>query len=228
VDWKFIEWKKIGAMVTQQNLISFLKSSQVHSGFIDILKVHYRPLICPLDEIINWLPPSGFSAFDIGCGSGQFALLLAQFTKVAKITGIEIDKKLVDNANALLSSYKDRISFEFTQYDGSVLPDSLGGADFVFMIDVLHHIPKHLQTEFIEQLYSKMNKGAHLIIKDIDADSPLLVFNKLHDAVFSQEIGNEWSLKRLSHLAGELGFEIVNSKKKVMYVYPHYTLIVRK
>ena len=215
--------------ITTGDLVSFLKTTTVDSGFMDGLKVHYRPLICPFDDLINYVNKSGkTSVFDVGCGSGQFAMLLAEFTGINRISGIEIDERLVLNANQFLSRYKDRVQTVFIKYDGSHLPDSIADYDVVFLIDVLHHVPKTVQTEFLKQLYARMKAGAQLIIKDINGGSGFVLFNKLHDLIFAGEIGNEWSLNKLTTVCKEIGFQIESVTKKQLYVYPHYTVFLKK
>jgi hypothetical protein len=54
-----------------KDLLKFLKNKYIHAGFLDRLKLHYRPLICPYISLINMVKP-GFKVGDIGCGSGQF------------------------------------------------------------------------------------------------------------------------------------------------------------
>lgn len=215
-------------MISSNQLVSFIKSKSIHSGFIDQLKVSYRPLICPFEDLINWINANNGSVFDIGCGSGQFALLLAEFTSVKKIAGIEIDERLVNNARELLSPYKEKLSFEFNTNNGKDLPDSIKNYDHIFLIDVLHHIPKAAQVEFLKMVYSKMRTGANLIIKDIDASSFYVLFNKLHDFTFSREIGNELSFKRTVSILNEIGFSVNLTNKRRMYVYPHYTIVCSK
>jgi 2-polyprenyl-3-methyl-5-hydroxy-6-metoxy-1,4-benzoquinol methylase len=214
-------------MVTTKDLITFLKKKNVNSGFIDQLKVHYRPLISPFDELINSLSNSE-SIFDIGCGSGQLALLIAEFTKAKRIGGIEINETLVANADELLNEYRNRIDINFQIYDGKIIPNIIGDYDVILLIDVLHHVPKEFQIKFLQEIFNKMNMGSHLIIKDINANSPFVFFNKLHDLIFSQEIGNEVKLKSLAFEVNKIGFKILQSSKKQLYVYPHYTLILEK
>lgn len=215
--------------ITTGDLITFLKTTTVDSGFMDGLKVHYRPLICPFDDLINYTKDQGrISVFDVGCGSGQFAMLLAEFTDVGKISGIEIDERLVSNANHLLSRYKDRVETAFTKYDGIHLPESIADHDVVFLIDVLHHVPKPIQTEFLKQLHLRMKPGSQLIIKDINGGSGFVLFNKLHDLIFAREIGNEWSSERLTTVCKQIGFNIESVTKKQLYVYPHYTVFLKK
>lgn len=214
-------------MVKKSELVDFLRSKTIHSGFFDQLKVNYRPLICPLDDLINNIG-SAQSVFDIGCGSGQFALLIAAFSNVKRIGGIEINERLVNNARELLAPYANKIKLDFNEYDGSDLPESIKEYDLIFLVDVLHHIPKNAQESFIKKVYQLMRPGARFVVKDIDASSPFVYANKMHDMVFAREIGNEWTADRLRKVAEETGFKIVDSNKRRMYVYPHYTFTLQK
>jgi len=214
-------------MVKQSELVDFLKKQNVTSGFLDQLKVNYRPLICPLDELINNIG-SAESVFDIGCGSGQFALLIAEFSNVKRIGGVEIDERLVNNARKLLAPYSGKVQIDFNAYDGSALPASIGTYDLIFLVDVLHHIPKKFQAGFLAKVYSLMRPGARFVLKDIDASSPFVLSNKMHDMVFAREIGNEWPYERAMKVTREIGFKVVDSSKRRMYVYPHYTIALEK
>lgn len=207
-------------------LVSFLKSQSVNARFIDRLKITYRPYICPFDELIQ-LVNKDDTVFDIGCGSGQFAMLLAEFSNPRKIQGIEISHELIKNARELTSKYPE-IDLEFNYYDGNHLPESLNQADKVFMIDVLHHVPASAQVSFIEQLYTRMKPGGRFILKDIDAANSLAIFNKFHDLIFSREIGNELSFGSAQQLLRNAGFHVDSASKNTRYVYPHYTLIACK
>jgi 2-polyprenyl-3-methyl-5-hydroxy-6-metoxy-1,4-benzoquinol methylase len=213
--------------VYQRELVDFLKRQNVSSGFLDQLKVNYRPLICPLDELINNIGKAE-SVFDVGCGSGQFALLIAEFSNVKRIGGVEIDERLVNNARKLLAPYSSKVQVDFSVYDGSNLPASIHTYDLIFLVDVLHHIPKKFQEGFIAMIYSLMRPGARFVLKDIDASSPFVYSNKMHDMIFAREIGNEWTYDRAMKVTRDIGFKIVSSSKRRMYVYPHYTITLEK
>ena len=72
-------------------------------------------------------------------------------------------------------------------YDGVSFPDAISEFDTVLLVDVLHHVPPDGQDRFLTALAEAMRPGARLVFKDIAADSPLVVFNKLHDRVFAGE-----------------------------------------
>lgn len=207
-------------------IIQFLTSKFKSAGFIDSLKIKYRSLICPFISLIETVKP-GEKVGDIGCGSGQFLLLLSEFAQPSFLYGIEISAKLIDNAHNLFSSFpKEKYAFE--QYDGVNFPAVLGEMDLLFLIDVLHHVPKNNQEAFLKDIAKMMKPGARLVLKDINAASPLVYCNKLHDAIFAGEIGNEMSMEKAKNLLMANGLNIIEQSKRTMYVYPHYTLIAQK
>jgi 2-polyprenyl-3-methyl-5-hydroxy-6-metoxy-1,4-benzoquinol methylase len=212
--------------ITNQDLLRYLKSIPFKGGFIDKLKVYYRPLVCPYVELISRLR-SGESIADVGCGSGQFCLLLAKFGNPSSIYGIEISERLVANAKSLFIE-NSSVPAEFEIFDGHSFPGRIKEIDKIFLNDVLHHVPKASQEQFVADLLKSMKKGAQLIIKDIDGSSIFRYFNKMHDLIFAGEIGNEISLAKIKKLLVDNGAQIISSTKKQMYVYPHYTVVAQK
>ena len=212
--------------VTNPAIISFLKEKYKSTGFIDSLKIKYRSLICPFISLIEMVKP-GEKAGDVGCGSGQFLLLLSHFAKPSYLFGIEIMDRLINNANELFAD-QPAGSYGFSTYDGMSFPQKLSEMDIIFLIDVLHHVPKKNQEDFIKNLAKTLKPGARLILKDINASSPLVYVNKLHDLIFAREIGNEMTMDRARKLLQESGLEIIEENKRTMYVYPHYTIVAKK
>ncbi len=212
--------------ITNKDLLQYLKSLDFSSGFIDRLKVYYRPLVCPFTNLIGLVKP-GEKVGDIGCGSGQFCLLLAHFAKPSFIYGIEISGRLVNNANQLFSKYA-KVSYKFEQFDGSHFPEAISDLDVIFLNDVLHHVPKNAQHAFMNGLIARMKSGARLVVKDINGSSPFVYFNKMHDLVFAGEIGNELPAVTTKTWLTENKLSIIEFTKKQMYVYPHYTIVAKK
>jgi 2-polyprenyl-3-methyl-5-hydroxy-6-metoxy-1,4-benzoquinol methylase len=209
-----------------KQLVSFLRDQQVDSGFMNRLKVAYRPYICPFDDLLKLIDDKD-TVFDIGCGSGQFATLLAEFTGVKKIGGVEISPELIKNARHLLQPYSGKVACNFSVYDGTDIPD-LSGYSVIVLIDVLHHVPPASQHNFLKTIYANMKAGTRLIIKDIEGASSLVLFNKLHDRIFAGEVGNEMKSAELKSILENLGFSVKSVSRKNMYVYPHYTLLATK
>jgi SAM-dependent methyltransferase len=213
-------------VLTNRELLRYLKNKHIHASFLNRLKLHYRPLICPYISLINMVNP-GDRVGDIGCGSGQFLLLLSEFAKPSFLFGIEIHQRLIDNARELITGL-DASRLDLEVYDGMNFPGQTANMDIIFLIDVLHHIPRAKQVSFLTGIVSRIRKGATLVVKDIDAANPLVVCNKLHDLIVSHEIGNELSSKSTADILETAGMEISGIQKKTTYVYPHYTVIAKK
>ncbi|NQX84815.1 MAG: class I SAM-dependent methyltransferase [Flavobacteriaceae bacterium] len=198
-----------------------------NESFIDRLKIKFRPLIFPIELLLRQVN-SGDTIFDIGSGSGQFALLAVHFKKVKEVYGVEIKQQLVLNANNLFKQHAKDVNYKFFQYDGGNLPKEINSATKIFLNDVLHHIPTTNQVAFLENIYNQMDANAVFILKDIDASSFYVYFNKLHDLIFAGEIGKELKFSDAIEILERIGFQILDTNRKNIAVYPHYTIICKK
>ncbi len=212
--------------LSNRDLLAYLKKINFEGGLLDRLKVYYRPVVCPFVELIQQVKP-GEKIGDIGCGSGQFCLLLGEFAQPSYIYGIEISERLVQNAHQLFQQ-NSKVPFDFETFDGIVFPEKIRELDLIFLNDVLHHVPKNNQHDFLKNLVTIMKPGARLIIKDINRESLLVYCNKMHDLVFAGEIGNELKFEQTRTWLEALGLKVLEHTKKRMYVYPHYTIIAKK
>ncbi|WP_046755603.1 class I SAM-dependent methyltransferase [Kordia jejudonensis] len=207
--------------------LTYLSDKAKDESFVDRLKIKFRPLIFPMESLLRHFDEND-AFFDIGCGSGQFALLVHHFRNVKNISGIEIKDELVKNANTLFEKHAPTATYNFVKYDGVQFPETIKNYNKVFLNDVLHHVPPKVQTQFLENIYDSIADGTTFVLKDIDAASPLVYFNKVHDLIFSQEIGRELSCKAAKEILEKIGFTILSVEKKTIAVYPHYTIICRK
>lgn len=213
-------------VISNDAIIKFLKENYESTGFIDGLKIKYRSLICPFISLLEMIKPEDKVA-DIGCGSGQFLLLAKHFANPAYVNGIEISDRLISNAKNLFKKYEEG-TYHFETFDGKHFPEALKEMDIFFLIDVLHHVPKEQQTNFINNLIKVMKPGARLVLKDINAASPLVYCNKMHDIIFAGEIGNEISFAKAKEIISSNQLSILEEYKQTMYVYPHYCILAKK
>lgn len=210
-----------------KDIVEFLSKTEFSAGLFDTLKIRYRTYICPFINLIGKIKP-GDKVADVGCGSGQFLLLVSRFAdRPESLFGIEITERLIHNAKELFAT-QNQVPARFETFDGSHFPDELREMDVIFLIDVLHHVPLKHQQSFIKNLTEMMKPGARLILKDINASSPLVLFNKIHDLIFAGEIGNEMKMRNAIELLEKNGMVINEEEKRRMYVYPHYTIVAQK
>lgn len=207
-------------------IMHFLEEKHFNAGLVDKLKIKYRSLICPYISLIQKVK-HGEKVGDVGCGNGQLLLLLSEFAHPSYFFGIEIKARLIKNAKLLFGKFGHH-RYKFELYDGEHFPEELEDMDIVFLVDVLHHVPRKKQIDFLKNLSEKIKTGGRLVVKDINGASPFVIFNKIHDLIFSGEIGNEISISKALNLLKENGFDIIEQEKRLMYVYPHYTLVAQK
>jgi len=200
---------------TPAMLSSLLKTT----FFADKLKFVYRPYICPFHEILPLISDKD-RVLDIGCGAGQFMYLIKQVCGPAKLTGLEISENLTAACK--------KSNLEAVLYDGFNLPEFAAEYNTFTMVDVLHHIPAKKQLTYIQNIYKSMPRGARLILKDIDAGNPLVLFNKLHDFILSRQISRERSASVVRKYCEDAGFRVLHSEKKRMLWYPHFWLVMVK
>jgi len=213
--------------LTDKDLVQFLKVKVVdNASFTDKLKIAYRPYICPFADLLNDLEENA-SVFDIGCGSGMFLSLVQEFKKPKRIAGIEIDPKLIENAKQVLNVAEGDSNF-LSVFDGKQLPNEISEFDYIYMIDVFHHIPVSEQFEFLRNLIQKMKKGSYLVFKDINGASIFKFWNKFHDLLLAGEIGNEAKKSTMETFFSENEVKIISKSTKQMLLYPHFTIKVQK
>ena len=212
---------------TNSDIVSFLSETAADATSLQMLKIKYRPYVCPFDELLDYVKPKD-AVYDIGCGSGQFAALVANFTDAKTIKGIEIDKHLVRNASQMSKQFAKGKDVSFSYFSGSTIPKDINKYDLIYMIDVYHHIPRHIREDFMKQVYKKMKPGARLMFKDIDGGSPFVPFNIAHDLIFAQEVSHAISFYKALQLLTSIGFNIKGARKKRVLVYPHYFILAQK
>ena len=214
-------------MMFVNKYIKYLNDKTKNETLVDRLKIKFRPLIFPIELLLNKLDKNDI-IFDIGCGSGQFSLLAVHFKEISNVYGVEVKKKLVDNANNLFRKYTNDIKYKFIEYNGSSMPNEITHCNKVFLNDVLHHIPKENQIIFLQEIFDKISEGTIFVLKDIDASSLLVYFNKLHELIFAGEIGKELRIDMAIKALEKIGYQIISTSKKNIAVYPHYIITCKK
>lgn len=212
-------------ILSSKELSFYLGSMHNNASKLDKLKITYRPYICPFNTLINDCTDSK-KILDVGCGSGQFLLLLSKYTNAAKLGGIEISSALIKNAKELLSQSKTEFQIEI--YDGINIPGFVYEFDTVTLIDVFHHIKREKQQKFMMSLYEKMRPGSKLIFKDINGSHPFFFLNIIHDLLMAGEIVKMISVSKAKKMLTGTGFKILSVSKRLMLWYPHYTIVCIK
>jgi len=117
---------------------------------LDVFKSYFS--LFPWDIL-----PDSPIGFDMGCGSGRWAKLVAP--KAGKLYCIDASGKALDIARKNLMNF-DNCEFHHSSMDN--LPFSDGSMDFGYSLGVLHHIPDTF--EGINSCVKKLKPGAPLLL----------------------------------------------------------------
>ncbi len=188
------------------------------SGF-ERFKIKYRPRICPFHVLMDYVPV-GARVLDIGSGMGLWLLLISRAGILGSGLGIEVHRQLAETANRLASE-RDSLNFQYNQPDQ---PWPSGDFDCLTLIDVLHHVPRNGQEEFLARI--KQTGARRVIFKDIDSSAVFgAAMNTLHDLAVSVQIPKYPDPQKVTDTLENMGYTIVASRKIRMLWYPHYYIV---
>lgn len=188
------------------------------------LRAKLRKVVCPMDEVCNYVP-LGSSVFDLGCGTGAMLLELIDTREARAVGGCEVSLSLLDTARRAVAG---KLGNAGSFIEAKSPPEDIGRFDCVTLVDVLHHIPKSEQSAYIGQVAANMKPGAMLLLKDIDAASVLVWFNRLHDALFAGNGFQEISFECAKSYIVDSGLNVESTSRVRRLWYPHYFVLARK
>ena len=166
------------------NVVSYYRDATLFTRAL----VAARPLICPLDPILAWVPAAA-SVLEIGCGVGLLSLNLAVLRRPSRICAFDINansisiatfaaKRVADVSDVPLTFYTAR---DFAEWPADVF-------DVVCMVDVAHHVPRELQQDLFQAAAARVREGGLFLYKDM-ATTPwwCALGNRLHDLVLARQ-----------------------------------------
>jgi 2-polyprenyl-3-methyl-5-hydroxy-6-metoxy-1,4-benzoquinol methylase len=98
---------------------------------------------------------------DLGCGRGQYALLLFELGKTTSILGFDHDASKIEAAQ---QASGDLAECQFMVAD--LKTAKWGHADTVLLLDVLHYLPHPAQASLLEAAATSLRPGGHLLLRE--------------------------------------------------------------
>jgi len=180
-----------------------------------------------LEEVGQYLPGTG-RVLDIGCGFGLFSLYFAATRPGVEILGVDQDSRRI----ALARESAGKLGLENVDYrvaDARTLPSD-DTYDAIYMLDLLHHLPRGDVPAFLAEVRARLREGGVLIVKDVE-DRPAwkrwftLVLDRL---MVGWEPIHYWSASEMTRMLGELGFTVRKHRLKDFLPYPHVLYVGRE
>jgi 2-polyprenyl-3-methyl-5-hydroxy-6-metoxy-1,4-benzoquinol methylase len=180
-----------------------------------------------LHEIGQYLPARG-RILDVGCGFGLFSLFYAMLRPQATLHGIDLNPRRI--AHAQRAALKLGLTNATYRTGSAVDLQLLDSYDAVYMLDIVHHIPREAVQPLIRSVHSALPSGGVLLIKDIDCRPAYKRWftwwlDKLMDP---KTPVHYWPSEELIALLHACGFDVSMHHMVDYLPYPHILYICRK
>jgi demethylmenaquinone methyltransferase/2-methoxy-6-polyprenyl-1,4-benzoquinol methylase/phosphoethanolamine N-methyltransferase len=150
----------------------------------------------------NALIKPGDTLLDVGCGTGEVALLAKTRAKAGKVYGIDPAPEMIAVARNKAARKKLDIDFRVGVIEALPFPDS--SMDVVTSSLMMHHLPDDLKRRGLAEIYRVLKPGGRILIADFLRPTGSFV-NHLFIAL-TRHRGLKNGIEDLSRLLREIGF----------------------
>ena len=204
------------ALFGRHALLELLRTRRAQQQHFDELSATYardipehvrqRLLHRKVEAMLTSLPANDnvpLRGLDLGCGHGWYAVDLAR--RGYHMTGIDLSRGQVAQAQAYAT--EQDIPLELVTYDGKHIPYPDTSFDFVYCINVLHHVtmPEE-QARLVAEAMRVLKPGGRFFLHEMNVENPLfrVYMSYIFPLIKSIDEGTElWLLPRqLPKVAG--------------------------
>jgi ubiquinone/menaquinone biosynthesis C-methylase UbiE len=161
----------------------------------------------------------GDRVLDFGCGTATLTIMAKEHRSTIKITGIDIDKAILDKATEKIN--QKNLDIQLTGYDGESLPFEDNSFDRIISCLVFHHLTTSAKQKILAELFRITKSNGQLFIADFgrsDSWHQRLLFNMIRG--FDGYTPTKANAKGLMlPLISDAGFVNPSIKKKFKTVF---------
>ena len=169
--------------------------------------------------------PAGVKVLDFGCGTATLTMMVKEIYPEAKVTGIDVDRKIVDRAIQKIKEKK--LGIFLLVYDGKQLPFQRNAFNRTVSCLVFHHLDTETKQKSLTEIFRILSKDGQLHIADFGRSKSWVqrtLFNMIRglDGLKSTD-ANAKGL--LPELISDAGFENVVIKKRFKIMFGEVQII---
>ncbi len=161
----------------------------------------------------------GDRVLDFGCGTATLTIMTKEHRSTIKITGIDIDKAILDKATEKIN--QKNLDIQVTGYNGESLPFEDNSFDRIISCLVFHHLTTPAKQKILAELFRITKSNGQLFIADFgrsDSWYQRLLFNIIRGLDgYTSTRANAKGLMLL--LIADAGFSNPSIKKKFKTVF---------
>lgn len=169
--------------------------------------------------------PAGVKVLDFGCGTATLTMMVKEIYPEAKVTGIDVDRKIVDRAIQKIKEKK--LGVFLLVYDGKQLPFQRNAFNRIVSCLVFHHLDTETKQKSLTEIFRILSKDGQLHIADFGRSKSWVqrtLFNLIRGLDgFKSTDANAKGL--LPELISDAGFENVVIKKRFKTMFGEVQII---
>ncbi len=152
--------------------------------------------------------PANAQLLDAGAGYGQYVYYMSRFSKLWKISGIDVKKEQIDDCNQFFARIGKSEQVQFLEGDLTkfVAPQA---QDFILCVDVMEHIEEDEQV--FHNFYQSLKKGGTLLISTPSDKGGSDVHHHSEESFVGEHVRDGYNIDEIQTKLKRAGFSHISA-----------------